>query len=326
MVNPREQRLAALREQLKEVKQRDSDGDNPFITHLSFQIIKLEKSLHILQPEDQNSVIGNMMEYAYEMKTQQKDRRVAKDTFKKILQFDSKNPDANYRYAFLHYEEGDWMTAITHFQKATLDDNEDFPLSDDQLVKAHLFMSYCAVKFAKESMCVADQLLEGEDDLVAEGISIDDLSSKLKTMLDNTELRLFSRQGEKLISKQEYEALQSTIDEYALLLDLTSNTSFVKKGSHSKEISRQNSVLLKQLLLKSIDDDALLLSEIMGYQEEEIANIHDVNWASYRQKVSRINSRLVDIGFPPRLIKSIPRTYSCKIEPVNFYIVQFDAK
>ncbi|MEK3934325.1 hypothetical protein MKY41_03320 [Sporosarcina sp. FSL W7-1349] len=325
LLKTEEERLQTLYAKLKEAKHSEPIGFSAQLARLSYQILQLERKLRIQDPVKQYECIGVMMEHAYYMKTEQKDRHVAKRTFEQILQLDRHNPEANYRYAFLHYEDEEWVAAIRYFKASLFDNSSDFPLAQDQIVKANLFISYCAMMLTKESMRAAEGL-KTDDLLVTEGVSIDELSSRVKTLLAQSEYRLLSSKGEKFISKERYEKLEADVELGALWLDMTSEPPSVKSGDRCREISRQNGILLKKLLLKSAQGEALSLAEITGYQEEAIADSHDVSWGSYRKKIQRINEKLCEIGFLEQLIKVIPGTQSYKVKACEFAIIEYDAK
>ncbi|WP_262176606.1 tetratricopeptide repeat protein [Saccharococcus sp. Marseille-Q5394] len=319
-----EERLQALYKKLRESRRSGPIGFSAPLAQLSYRILQLERKLKIHDPVRRYDCIGIMMEQAYYMKTEQKDRHVAKLTFEQILRLDPHNPEANYRYAFLHYEDGEWVKAIRFFKAAIQDNSSDFPLAKDQIVKANLFISYCAMMLVKESMRTVEDL-KSDKKLDTEGVSIDELTANVKTLLAQTEYRLVSNEGEEFISKVRYEELESNVESGAIWLDMTLDQPYVKSGYQSKEISRLNGILLKRLLLKSAKQETLALAEISGYQEEFVAESHDVSWENYRQKIRRLNQRLSDVGLPVQFIQHVTGTQSYKIEPCKFSIIENEA-
>ncbi|MCZ2259871.1 hypothetical protein [Sporosarcina sp. G11-34] len=201
-----EERLKEITQLLKAEKQKDPFKFTARIADLSRQKIRLKKSLDILTQEEQDKLIRSMMDYAFHMKTgTNKDRYAVKNTFGQVLKINPRNAEANYRYAFLHYEDRNWIKAINYFDKALHDDDSAFPLWDDQLIKAHLFIVYCSIELAKASMKVADGLSEESNVGSSSGISVEALSMKLQEKLAGTEFVLLSNEDRRMISKNEYE-------------------------------------------------------------------------------------------------------------------------
>ncbi|MHC8515885.1 tetratricopeptide repeat protein [Sporosarcina sp. ITBMC105] len=318
-------RLEELYAKELELKRTEPIGSSPLLAHLSYQILLLEKKLKISNPDRQFDCIGIMIEHAYYMKMEQKDRHVAKKTFQQILRLDRYNPEANYRYAFLHYEEDDWIKAIQYFQAALLENDSNFPLSSDQVMKANLFISYCAMMIVKESIHTVNEL-KSDELMETEGISIEELSDNVKDLLSQSEYKIIRNEGESFISQTHYEELESIVESDAIWLDLTLDQPYIKSGNRSIEISRQNGLLLKRLLLKSAKQEGLALTEITGYQDEFLANSIDISWDNYRQKVRRINERLRTIGLPSPFIQHVTGKHSYRIEPCTFSIIEYDAK
>jgi len=322
-----EERLEGITQLLNEEKQSNPFTFTARIADLSRQMIRLKKVMGILTEEEQDQLVRSMMHYAFHMKTGEfKDRSAAKSTFEQVLKIDSRNAEANYRYAFLHYEDRNWIKAINYFDKALHDDDSAFPLWDDQLIKAHLFIGYCSIELAKESMKVADSLSEVSEVASTKGISVEDLSMKFQEELAGTEFVLHSNEDRLMISKKEYEAFTLNLDFDGLLLDFTKNSPFIQSKDKSCELTIYNAVLLKQLLLKSTKNASLTILDIDGYQEESVANANEVTWDNYRRKISRINQKLKQIGFPDRFIQHVPNEKSYRFPQINYYIITRDGE
>ncbi|MFD1928848.1 tetratricopeptide repeat protein [Sporosarcina siberiensis] len=320
-----EKRLQELYGKLKEARRNEPFGFNAHLAQLAFQILDLERKLKIDNPDKQNDFIGIMLEHAFYMKTDRKDPYVAKQTFQQILRIDPHNAEANYRYAFLHYKDGNWTKAISFFKESILHSSPDFPLAEDQVVKAHLFISYSAMMLVKESMRAVDDL-QPEESLETEGISIDQLSADVKALLALKEYRLNSNTGEEFISRDRYKELESNVSPGDVWVDLTVEEPYIQSGDLSIRISHQLGNLLKRLLLKSAKQEALPLYELIGNQEEMFHDSEDFNWDNYRQKIRRVKQKLVEVGLPERFIQSVRGTQSYRIEPCTFFIIQHDAE
>lgn len=320
----REEQLEEMTRKLTEAQQKDPNRFDAHIAQLSFRILRLKKSMRIVDEDEQYRLIGLLMEHAYYLKTDVRDRTAAKDTFKKILQIHPDNQEANYRYAFLYYEERNWSAAIQYFQQATKMVDEDFRLSDDQIIKAHLFIGYCSTMLANESMKQAESLMGEGEAPSAQGISIEELTFKLKNMLASKEFMFMTKEEHTLISREEYEEFVEEIEDDVVLLDLTTNAYEVQFGGMSCELSLQQAFLLKKLLLAH--SDGLSLADITGYQEESISESQEISWDNYRQMIRRLKQKLTRIGLSEGFITlgSIPRSY--QIVDVNYSIVQYDAK
>jgi len=280
----KEEFLEILKQRLHEENQENPSSFTARKAEFSRKLITVKKSMGILIHDELHRYIGDMMENAFYLKTEEhRDENSAMKAFEQILNIDAQIAEANYRYGFLLHKKRNWTKAIHHFNRAVNSKDVDFPLTDDQIIKAHLFIGYCSVELAKESMEQADHLFKDSQKLSYEGISIDELSMKLKNKLMNLEYNLTTHEGTRSISMSEYEAFESSIDMSALLLNFVEGEPFIQKGNKNRKISRHNAILLKKLLLKSIKGERLSLMDISGYQEEIVANSHDISWDSYRQ-------------------------------------------
>ena len=69
-----EEKLKELNAKLKEAKRKEPLEINATIADLSYRILMLKRSLRIAMPDEENRLIGSMLEHAYLMKTERRDR------------------------------------------------------------------------------------------------------------------------------------------------------------------------------------------------------------------------------------------------------------
>ena len=260
-----------------------------------------------------------MMSHAFHIKSDvYQDRYNAEIQYKSILGIDKDNPEASYRYAFLQYDKNNWLLAITHFQDAIQAQtnprgNINFPLSEDQIIKAKLYIGYCAAQIAKEALNEANRLNKESLALPVEGISIEKLLGNLKAELNKTEFMMITNNGERGISKVEYERLLDNLEGEQLILSFVEDRPFVQRGEDAgNPLTGTLSDLLKQLLIMSKKDLPLSLNDL-----DELG----LKWNTYSQRVVRLNAALHESGYSRTLIKAIPGRERYKIEPLDFYIV-----
>ncbi|WP_019413132.1 tetratricopeptide repeat protein [Paenisporosarcina sp. TG20] len=179
------ERVNELELKLKEMEEVEEDPANSHLqqkkTQVRNKLMNLKIKLDTASDKEKDDYIGEIMETALYAKTgKSRNPQAALDTYSQIIQLDRENPDAYYRYAFLHYSNRHWLKAIDYFQRA-LDnqsrDKSNLPLAQDQVIKARLFIGYCAAQIAKKALQEANELDTGIFDLPAEGISIQDLSN-----------------------------------------------------------------------------------------------------------------------------------------------------
>ena len=182
------------------------------VSNVEEEINRLKYTSDIFNEKEKTSYIKELMSHAFHIKSDvYQDRNIAETQYKNILKLDRDNPEAAYRYAFLQYDKNKWLMAITHFQNAIQAQtyprgNINFPLSEDQIIKAKLYIGYCAAQIAKEALNEANRLNKESLALPVEGISIEKLLDNLKAELNKTEFMMITNNGERGISKDEYES------------------------------------------------------------------------------------------------------------------------
>ncbi len=315
--------IKRLQEKISKLQEEAGYGVNASIAGLSFQLLRKNKLVGVLDAEEQASLIDYLMEYAYVMKTGQKDRHVAKSTFEKILRLDPGNLVANYRYGFLMYEERKWILAIQHFMKVVQGKDDDNILTADQKIKAHLFIGYCAASIAQEAGKQADILMENENELEAEGISIEDLKEKMDSQLKKREFSIHSNAHHQFVSANEYHQVMDHWDREQLVLDLTTDEYFIRFKEKCR-ITYQQAILLKSLLIGG--EEGLPLSEIFELQSNVLDMSDDKLWTNYRQKIRRLNLKLQEAGLWDKRIENIPDARSYRLLDVNYLVFDYEAR
>ena len=177
------------------------------VSNVEEKINKLKYTSDIFNEKEKTSYIKELMSHAFHVKSDvYQDRYIAETQYKNILKLDRENPEASYRYAFLQYDKNNWLIAITHFQNAIKAQtnprrNINFPLSEDQIIKAKLYIGYCAAQIAKEALNEANTLNKESLALPVEGISIEKLLDNLKAELNKTEFMMITNKKKKEFQK-----------------------------------------------------------------------------------------------------------------------------
>ena len=292
------------------------------VSNVEEKINRLKYTFDIFNEKEKTSYIKELMSHAFHIKSDvYQDRNIAETQYKNILKLDRDNPEAAYRYAFLQYDKNKWLMAITHFQNAIKSQtyprgNINFPLSEDQIIKAKLYIGYCAAQIAKEALNEANRLNKESLALPVEGISIEKLLDNLKAELNKTEFMMITKEKEKGISKEEYYDLIDNLEEEQLVLSFVDAEPFIQKGEDRVvTMSGTFSILLKELLLRSKRDLFLSQEEMLGINEAEIKE------NSYSQQVSRLNAELRKCGYAKTLITKKRNDPGYKIESLDFYII-----
>lgn len=306
-------RLEKLKHDLKEAIKAEN---NSRISNLEKQIKKMKYTLDIFSEDERVNYIGELMENAFHTKTDiYQDRQSAEKEYEAILRLDKNNPEAAYRFAFLQYNKQEWLPAINYFQKAVETYSRhisNFPLTEDQVIKARLYIGYCAAQLAKETLNEARKLSEEALYLPVEGVSIEHLLNKLKNELNKTEYTMMTKDEQKGISKEEYDCLLDNLEGEQLVLSFVGDKPFIQRGKDAENpITGTLSNLLKQLLIRSKENQPLSLNDLneIGLKEN-----------TYAQRIVRLNKALKESGFVETLINKIPNKESYKIDSLDFYI------
>ena len=326
--NPSQSSLEKVHElefKLKELKETHNSSSDQNAKQLRNELMSLKIKLNMVSVEEKGSFIGELMENAFYAKTgEYRDSKAATDVYKNIFQMDRDNPEAHYRYAYLQYDRKHWLKTIEHFQLAIDIDRKNtsnFPLAEDQIIKAKLFIGYSAAQISKEALKEAKGLDASAFALMYEGISIQELSNQLKQELEKTDLNMITPKGMQGISQEKYVELRDSLSEGQLLLSFVEDRPFIQLSDDAgNPMSPNESVLLKKLLMKSVNNKPLSLTELNGY-EPETGTINEVSWGAYRRQISRLNNRLKESGIEQSIIEADAGYQRYRINIKDFYIV-----
>jgi hypothetical protein len=319
------ERVSELELELKELKETPNSSSDQKAKNLRNELISLKIKLNMVSDEEKFFFIGDLMENALYVKTgEYRDSNAATYVYKNILQIDRDNPEAHYRYAYLQYDKKHWLKTIEHFQLA-IDINRkntsNFPLGEDQIIKAKLFIGYSAAQIYKEARKEANGLDANAFALSYEGISIEELSNQLKQELEKKDLNMITPNGKQGISQEKYGELRDSLSEEQLLLSFVEDRPFIQFGDDTgNPVTPTDSVLLKKLLMKSVNNKALSLVELNGF-DSETGTINEVSRSAYRQQIKRLNNRLKESGMEEGIIKLDAGLQRYRIEIKDFYIV-----
>lgn len=314
-----------LLERLELQLEEDRKGNNNIrVENTERRIDKLKYEVNIFNEEEKFKYIGELMENAFHAKSNiVQDRNVAENQYLTIIKMDKENPEAYYRHAFLQYKKMEWLKAINDFQHAReihKRGESNFPLTEDQYIKAKLFIGYCAAQLARETIKEAAEFEPGVLNMEVEGISIEDLLDNLKDEINKTNIIVVTKDAQNGFSQEEYEEILDSLTENQLLLSFLADTPFIKKGNREQlELGGKLSNTLKRLLLNSIEDLPLTLHELNEYMEGEDGE-GDINWVNYRKRARLLNEAFAKIGYDENLIYAIRGEERYKIKQIDFII------
>ncbi len=317
--------MSEMELQLMEMKDKKNIVTRQEKSRVRRNLMKLKIRFDMVSNEEKDAYIEELMEYAFYEKTgKYRDSTAASNAYEYILHLDHQNPEAHYRYAYLHYSKRDWLKAIEHFQRALnvpKKQDSNFPLAEDQVIKAKLFIGYCAAQIAKDSLREANALNQEAFNLAYEGISIEELSNQLKQQLEKTEFTLITSRGTQGISPKKYIELLDKLDKEQLLISFVEDQPFIQLGDDAKNtVSPWDGVILKRLLVKSMNNLPVTLAELNGFIPE-IETIKELTWDNYRQQVRRINQSLKECGFTENPIVADAGMQRYRIHIQDFCIV-----
>ena len=239
------------------------------------------------------------MSYAFYIKTESdKNQEAAKHEFKSILTLHQNNSSAHYRLGFIFYKEKNWLRAIRHFDAAIcLNLKSDlFELEDDQLVKANLFISYCALQQAHESMEEANILQQDIGELTNyHGVKIEDISRQIKQKLSRTEFILNTNGVQEQVSKKECDELVDHRNPNHLYLYFSDNT-IMLYGLNETRISKTYADYLKYLLENGSAESPIKLNRFPLEFDSE-TNQDLVSPGTVKTNISRLRHVLRVAGF-----------------------------
>lgn len=304
----------------------DRKGNNSVrVENTKKKINKLKYEANIFNEDEKVEYIGYLMENAFLAKSDIiQDRNVAENQYLNIIKMDKENPEAYYRHAFLQYKKKEWLKAINDFHHAReihKRGESNFPLTEDQYIKAKLFIGYCAAQLAREAIKEAAEFEHGVLIMEVEGISIEDLLDNLKDEINKTNIIVVTKDTKNGISQEDYEKMLASLAEDQLLLSFLGDTPFIKKGNREQlELGGKLSNTLKKLLLNSIEDLPLTLHELNAYVEGEEGE-NDINWDNFRSRVRFLNEALVKSGYNENQIYAIRGKQRYRIKQLDFIIV-----
>ena len=181
------------------------------------------------------------------------------------------------------------------------------------MIKARLYVGFCAAKLAKEALNEANNIEEESLQLPVEGIPIETLLNNLKAEINKTEYTMVTKDRQRGISKEEYTDLLDNLEGEQLVLSFVGDRPIIQKGDDAENpITGTLSSLLKQLLMKSKENQPLSIIDLdeMGIKEN-----------TYAQRIVRLNNALKESGFIEPIIKKTLNKVSYQIAPLDFYII-----
>ncbi|MFC4402509.1 hypothetical protein [Gracilibacillus xinjiangensis] len=146
------------------------------------------------------------VQYGSYLKTDVKNDREALKYLESALRYEKDHALANYRYAHILYKQGEFVTALSHFQRAL--DSEIEALSDTLKQITYMYMADASLKVAKEAI-EKSELIEGTASLDEE--KVETLRGKLSIpefdRLEKAWFRRITDDLEETIDEVQYESL-----------------------------------------------------------------------------------------------------------------------
>ena len=249
-----EDRIADMKSKIEEEKKLHPDSFSSKTSLFIKKLLRFNRRVKSLTEEETTNYIEQLMNYAFYLKMESnKSQHIAKDEFEEILALRVNNSSAQYRLGFIYYKEEEWIKAINHFDTAIQLNGRSgiLELSDDQLIKANQFISYCALKQAHESLNDATVLQEDIGKLTDyQGVSIEELSKRIKQQLMESEYVLVTNGVKEKVSKAMCEELIDCRKENHLFLYF-SEGDIMLYGEHETKITKTYADYLKYLLERS---------------------------------------------------------------------------
>lgn len=268
-----------LRQQLRKEKDRDAAADVE--EKLVYYLVEHGSNLKMLHEKKDNEAI---------------------DSLKQALHFDFRLPLAHYRLGFLYYRQERFTEAGYHFSEALRfqEGARRFQLGERQLYYAHLYLinSELHVIYAThEQMKNLD--MEGRYDPL-ESAQVHELYEKMmetQRYIDNHAFLKITKEEETFLSKEEAEELVWEVDPGEVLLYFGDYTIEVSYHGRSRNLSKDNGEILFYLLyhshVKALDE--MILAELFG-------ELESVRPTTLRQRMSRLNRQLGEIGIPEAIL------------------------
>ena len=292
------ERLNEIKQQIKEEKSKHPDGHSNVLSNLNKKLLSVGKTQ--LSEDEKNNAIDTLMNYAYYIKMEATaDSSIAKNEFSAILKINPVNAAANYRLGFIYYKKHEWFNAITHFHKAIEyhPKNEHFELEVDQLIKAELFISYCSLRLAFDSLKQASKLKKTYGDvLVPEGISIEKLAEKIEMTLKKSEYILIENGKQQHVSKIQCENIAERQPRGHVFLYFSDSEIYLF-GHAVTTLSKKRANYLKFLLENSSLDKPIKAKDISTDLEDTLITENTITAGHLRTIVSRLNDSFEKVGY-----------------------------
>lgn len=245
--------LAEVKTKIEEEKIKHPDSYSLVTSSLIKKLLRLDRRINSLSEEETTSYIKLLMKYAFYLKVESnRNNHLAKEEFEKVLSLRRNNSTAHYRLGYIYYNEKQWINSINHFDQAIRlnGQSEMFELSDDQLIKANQFISYCSLKQANDSLEEANMLQEDIGQLTDyQGIKIEELFKQIKQKLRLSEFVLVTNGVQEKVSKARCEEIIDNRPENHLYLYF-SDSDIMLYGLNETTISKTYADYLKYLLEK----------------------------------------------------------------------------
>lgn len=233
----------------------------------------------------------------------------AEITLKKVLNYDSKNPIAYYRLGFLAYKSRRFHKSCHYFQKAieyhTYEQNQEWPLNEQQLYHAHLYLVNSSLFIAKETNEKMKSLFFPEQPLKQYNLSpLFEMINDNDNYLSRHAFVKHTNEGHDYCSKEDCDTFyESNTHENLLILYFSDRESVVRYNDTKNTMNATYARMLKDFLLKSSAEESLLKRDLHDHFDKG-----EVKDNTYIQKVRRLREKLRVLQIPEVIESDLTRT------------------
>lgn len=263
-------------------------------------------------------IVSNLIRYGTYLKTiLKKDENVAVHSLERALRYDSGNPIANYRLAFLSYKNRDYEKAIPYFNTALHQkvayEKKEYSLNEQQLYYANLYLTNSCLHLATQTQ----ELLEKSTIQVNKKPLPDLEMSTMYRLIEENDTYLQQNAFYKIeglhvstCSKSDCEEIASSGSADKLILFFNDRENEVLFGEKGTLLNENNAIMLCQFLLNSSKKNPLTRSaflEVFDHTEVMKKN-------TFIKRVGRLKEKLSESNFP-----EIIETTSLHGEPAYYF-------
>lgn len=273
-------------------------------------------------------LVYNLVHYGTYLKmSNQKNERMAEPTLIKALSFDPTNPIAPYRLGFLSYEQQEYAKALQYFQisinNIDLNKNLAMSLNEQQLKRAHLYLTNSALNVAHRARATLEKLPDAEIEQVP-GYEF----SGLFSVMNNNDNYLWNHafckktiEGRTTCSKQDCEDIAMNNPRDTIILYFGDVETSLNYNGQAVSLSKALSDLLRYLLNESSESKPAKAGDVKRFFGN-LSLDDELKWETYRRAISRLRVALKNVSIP-EVIATVPNGQAYYYDGSKPYIVLY---